>query len=147
MDVAHGFLTSSSRNNSRQIDQALRITLCRQRMRAHKTQALFSLQGVTLPLCGKVISHQSSPLLSPLLYLSQQHTHPLLILVESPEAHTGETLPVSTINLANLHPSLDSDNCWTSPTSCSSREKTNCLAESSLTAVVEEKSRRFQDSE
>lgn len=64
------------------------------------TQALFSLQGVTSPLSGDVISrHQHHFCHHSFLSLSQQHTHCLLVPVESPEGHTGEMLPIGTITL------------------------------------------------
>lgn len=64
----------------------------------HDTGFVFSA-GSDLTTLWQCYLLPSSPFLPPLLSLSQQHTHCLLIPVESPEGHTGEMLPIGTITL------------------------------------------------
>lgn len=132
--MAHGFLTSNSRNNSRQTDQALRINLCLQC--PHVRHRLCFSSRSNSPRCGNVISHQhqhcghhsftqvnNTPITSSYLWSHQRATK---------EKRCLSTPSTSAIPVAPRELRLVLDTSY-------QIQLNNCLAESSLTAGVAKK--------
>lgn len=135
--MAYGFLTSSSKNNSRQTDQARRRSLWPQCTSArHRLCFVFS-SGSDVTTMWERYLPLSSPLLPPLLHLSQQHTRHRLIPLESHRRneacqhhHAGRPRSPESTGARAGH----------LPPDTVQGEKNNGLAGRPLTAVVAEKS-------